>query len=247
MSYDSIQAIRSSDLGYLETNPYLYSLGIRPTIESKAVSLGSLVHTLTLEPQDFGNRYAIEPEFNKRTKQGKEDYLTWCETNKNKEIITQDTYDKALLLSENAKKITSLFSDCEIEKSFVADYNDRIKIKAKPDLLSKNILIDLKTTSKTDLQSDYSIAKTIKERKYHRQLGFYKLVLEKLGIEIKEAILIFVDTTNYWVRGVRLKEIDLQIGMDLSIEIIEKYNDILENGLKISSLFSEINLPNWEV
>ena len=151
------------------------------------------------------------------------------------------------MLSENAKKITSLFSDCEIEKSFVADYNDKIKIKAKPDLLSKNILIDLKTTSKTDLQSDYSIAKTIKERKYHRQLGFYKLVLEKLGVEVKEAILIFVDTTNYWVRGVRLKEIDLQIGMDLSIEIIEKYNDILENGLKISSLFSEINLPNWEV
>jgi len=245
MSYDNIKAIRSSDLDYLETNPYLYSLGIRPTIESKAVSLGSLVHTLTLEPQDFDNRYAIEPEFNKRTKKGKEDYTKFLEENQDKEVITKDFYDKALKLSENARAIIGLFSG-DVEKEFVADYNDKIKIKAKPDVITSNhILIDLKTISNIDLSNDFLVAKALKDRKYHRQLGFYKLVLYKLGIEVKEALFVFVDTTNYWVRGVKLKEIDLQTGMDMAVEILDKYDEILRNGLKVSNLFKEIELPNW--
>jgi len=246
--YRKIEAISNSDLSYIETNPYLYALKHRPQIESKALDFGTLIHSLTLEPEKFKDEYAVEDfegcELNKNSKAYKEARAKWLESIKDKTIVSKSDYEKALILSERARKLIEPLNG-KAEQSFVANWNEQIKVKCRPDFLTDDgLLIDLKTTS-TDIINDYLLAKTIYDRKYHRQLAFYKMVLELCNIEVKECILIFANTSNLWVRGVRVSQEDIQRGHNDAIQILDRYNSILRNGLTLEGLFETISLPTY--
>jgi len=246
--YRAVDAISNSDLSYIETNPYLYALGFRPQIESKALEFGTLVHALTLEPEKFTEEYAVEDfegcELNKNSKAYKEARANWLQTVNGKEIISKSDYEKAKTLSDRARKLIEPLSG-KAEQSYISDWNDQIKVKCRPDFLTDDgVLIDLKTTS-TDVTSDYLLSKTIYDRKYHRQLAFYKMVLELSGVEVKECVLIFANTSNLWVRGVKILPEDLQRGHNEAIQILDRYNSILKNGLTLNGLFEPILLPTY--
>ena len=246
--YRKINAISNSDLSYLEKNPYLFSFGFRPQIISKSIDFGTLVHSLTLEPEKFNDEYAVEDfegcELNKNSKAYRQAKEKWLATVENKTIVSKQDYEKASLLAERARKLIEPIEG-KAEQSYIADYNEQIKIKCRPDYLSDDgILIDLKTTS-TDILNDFLLTKTIYDRKYYRQLAFYKLVLELCGIEVKECMLIFASTNNYWVRGVKILPEDISRGYDEAIEILNRYNNILNNGLTFDELFEPVVLPNY--
>jgi len=247
-SYDEIKAIRSSDLSLIKSNPYLYYLGIRPEIESEALSFGSLVHTLTLEPQEFDKIYAVEEfegcDLNKNTKAYKEAKKAFLEANEGKEIISKKDYELAKTLSDRARQILSHFVG-ESEKTFTAKYLD-LNLKAKPDFLSHNgILIDLKTISRVDISNDWELARAIKQRAYDRQLAFYKLVLELNNIEINKFYLIFVSKDSQWVRGVELTHKDIELAYFEVDEILSNYSKALSEGFKVKELFNTIELPKY--
>jgi len=247
--YRAVDAISSSDLDYLDTNPYLFSLGLKPEKKSKAMDFGTLVHCLVLEPEKFDKEYAVENfegcNLNKNSKAYKEAKAKWLETVNGKVIISQDEYDKASKIAERARKILEPLGEGEVEKSHFANWNENISVKCRPDFYKDGILIDLKTIGNINLNNDYLLAKAIRERKYHRQLALYKMVLELKGIEVKEAVLLFCNTDDLWVRGVRLGEYDLKRGYNEANNILDRYNSILENGLELSQLFSPIELPNY--
>ena len=68
--------------------------------QTEAMLFGAICHKLILEPQDFEKEYIIEPEFNKRTNQGKDDYAAFIAkiTEQNLTAIPASTYAKAMEL-----------------------------------------------------------------------------------------------------------------------------------------------------
>lgn len=115
-----------------------------------AMIVGSMIHTYILEYDDFYNRYAISPDFNKRTNVGKEDYKNWCESIGDMIVITKDQ-------EEYCKKMKCLFYKNPIASKLLENTipeitvkwisENGVKCKAKADALSRDndYIIDIKT------------------------------------------------------------------------------------------------------
>ncbi|ENL6798456.1 hypothetical protein AB5Q79_001573, partial [Campylobacter jejuni] len=63
--------LSASDIKLLLENPYKFKVGYKKP-KSDNLALGSLIHTLILEPKKFEKEYLIMPELNLRTNEGKE-------------------------------------------------------------------------------------------------------------------------------------------------------------------------------
>ena len=137
--YRQIDAISSSDLDYIATNPYLYTLGIRPEKTSKAMEFGTLVHSLVLEPEKFEDEYAVEDfegcDLNKNTKAYKEARSKWLETVGDKKIIAKNDFEKAKKIADRARPLIEQFTG-QAEQSYIAEWDKGISAKCRPDFLS---------------------------------------------------------------------------------------------------------------
>ena len=248
--YRQIDAISSSDLDYIATNPYLYTLGIRPEKTSKAMEFGTLVHSLALEPEKFEDEYAVEDfegsDLNKNTKAYKEAKAKWLETVGDRKIIAKNDFEKAKKIADRARPFIEQFTG-KAEQSYIAEWDNGISVKCRPDFLSDDgYLIDVKTISNINLNNDYLLARAINDRKYHRQLAFYKMVLELCDIEVKECILLFCNTDDLWVRGVMLGTDDIERGRIEANNILDRYRSILRSEeIELTQLFNPIQLPNY--
>lgn len=60
-----------------------------------AMILGSVVHALILQTESFSNRFAIEPEVDKRTTAGKDKINEFLATVGDKEVVSESTYRTA--------------------------------------------------------------------------------------------------------------------------------------------------------
>lgn len=148
--------------------------------QTDAMLLGSVVHALILEPQSFESKYIIEPEFNKRTNQGKEDYQKFLESmsEKNLQAIPQSVFVKAKEMVTQFMGTASahiLQMTSSREQRFDIDYIG-IPVCGYIDAMSDEYVIELKTVSSaetSDIQRDFY------NLKYHLQAGIYNWVTDK--------------------------------------------------------------------
>lgn len=71
--------------------------------ETPALVFGSALHTLVLEPLEFNKRYAMLPECDRRTKEGKALYEDFCLSNVGKVVLKSDDVNKLLLMAEKSR------------------------------------------------------------------------------------------------------------------------------------------------
>ena len=64
--YRAVEAIGSTDIKVLLENPYLFKNKVKKEPTDNLI-LGSVIHTLILEPQKLESEYIIMPELNLRT------------------------------------------------------------------------------------------------------------------------------------------------------------------------------------
>jgi len=130
---------------------YLRTKGTPPT---PAMLLGSATHCAVLEPHEFDQRYVLAPDFDKRTKAGKEDWAIFAGENQDKEILTPDQYYTALAMRDvllampEYQRLTSQAALIGVEVSqFWTDSETGIKLKGRADMLREGgLCVDLKTT-----------------------------------------------------------------------------------------------------
>lgn len=132
---------------------------------------GSLCHLLLLENEKFQETYAIAPNVDKRTKEGKATLETFKP--EGKEIITQEMFDHALhcvnaLKSDNAafKLLKNGFAE-----ELVTWEEDGLACKAKLDYCRNGLVIDYKTTSSA---SEDEFRASLVKYGYHRQDYWYR-------------------------------------------------------------------------
>ena len=179
--------------------------------QTEAMLLGSVVHNLILQPQTFNDKFAVEPEFNKRTNQGKEDYQKFVDSLaekglqpippsvfiKAKEIVTQ------FMHSPNYKYIT----DADIREQRFDKEISKLPVCGYIDAISDHYNIELKTVSSaefTDVQRDFY------NLKYHLQAAIYNWVNNKkvmyIVVETSAPYLskVFIASDNYISSGMEM-------------------------------------------
>ena len=252
VEYRSKNGLSASDIKTLLENPHKFKIGFKKP-QSDNLSLGSVVHSLILEKDNFSRDFLIMPELNLRTKEGKEvkEQLELQALNEKKTLIKNDIYTQALDIVESFQKtkVAKLFNNGLSEVSIFGEIEGRA-CKCRPDyyLKEKNIILDLKTTSIEGGASADGFTKIMANFKYYIQAAFY---LQLTGAE--EFYFVVLETSEPYMVGVYKLDIQaLEFGLSEIKRAFKTYDDLgkykdnvyldFENDFK---MVQEITLPNY--
>lgn len=136
-----------------------------PIEETDSMRFGKLVHSLVLEPETFDFRYAVAPECDRRTNEGKRIWSEFVLRSNDKIVISHSEHSEAVRVSDAA--LSHEFSGSDVRR-FLADKDTRkevcifweqefpglgiIPCKAKLDTWNPRlkIVLDLKTCREAD-------------------------------------------------------------------------------------------------
>jgi len=174
--YASIPAYRASDLKEVIKCPFSWrnSKGLTP---SPALLEGRVQHTVFLEHHKFDEEFVIQPNINRRTKVGKEEYEDFLGTVVNRTPITQDMYD---ICMERRAVVAEYIpaADHKVEHTLVFEWKGH-PFKCRLDWYDNIDVWDLKTCRDA---SPRGFKQAINNFKYHMQAALYVDACRALGL-----------------------------------------------------------------
>lgn len=191
--YFKINAVSNSLLSRFEQCPAAVLIEKQQTPQ---MALGSAAHCLILEGRkSFEKRFAVAPECDRRTKEGKEVYRAFCAEHSGKTIITMEQLETCTGMAKsvaNHPSARQLLSEGMPEMSITWKHG-KIKCKAKADWICQQGVVDLKTTQ----SSAYEVfSRTVVNSGYYRQMAFYRDGIRSNGWPVESAFIIAVDNTE---------------------------------------------------
>lgn len=149
--------------------------------ETKALLEGRAAHKLILEPDEFFDEFAVCPQCDRRTKEGKEIYAKFLTESEGKEVLPAESYEMIQEMAEAIKKngIAMRFLQGQgalHELSyFWEDPETGEACKVRPDCISsvdgKKYIIDYKTTESC---ADGAFERSVRKYGYKFQSGMYR-------------------------------------------------------------------------
>jgi exodeoxyribonuclease VIII len=174
--YHASPAISKSGLDLIRKAPALYRWRqANPTEQTPAMRLGTLTHTVVLEPDLFERETAVRPEgIDRRTSAGKADWAAFELEAEGKEIITNEEWTKLAAIRDAVRShpaaAKALAGSPVIEQSIFWEA-DGIACRCRPDCVTeRGVIVDLKTTRDA---SPEGFAKSVASYRYHVQAAFY--------------------------------------------------------------------------
>ena len=250
---------RSAIMDY-DKSPYTYwAKHINPDRPKKdatpAMELGTAFHTLILESERFDKEYEMKPTPVLLKDVGRELYdkykcvIEYLEQS-GKRLLSFDDWHNLMAMKaklESNEQAMELIRDARIENSFFwQDEHTGLLLKARPDVLQRNMIIDLKTCADA---SEKAIQNEVFRYGYDVQMSMIRDGVEAIeGNRIDNFILICIETKYPYNIGIYI----------LDEEIIEnaryKYKNLLLQ-LKESQEFNNwkdygintILLPKWAI
>ena len=224
-----------------------------PQEDTASLLFGRAVHKYVLEKDDFFNEFAVAPLIDRRTKEGKAQWLLFQDQSEGKDIITQEDFEKiqAMYDALYATPFVARLLSGEKELSFFTE-DDRtgLVVKCRPDCITDfdevSLLIDYKSCS--DASNDGFMKDAIKLM-YDMQLAYYKDNVDKN--RGREHIVIFIaqeKTPPYLVNILKANEYFLRSGRDMYRTHLDMYAECLENDDWYGYTKDGINtlgLPDW--
>ena len=173
--YEDREYVSNSMLSNISVSPeyfkHMYDNQQSPT---PAMKLGSAIHMMILEPMKFTQHYAIQPKFDKRTKQGKIDSAEFEKQNQFKTIISESDYalcEQICFTAMRDDTVSKLLQNGEAEKIITwTNKSYDVKCKGMLDYHRDNMIIDIKTTKDCSYNG---FMKSMRQYKYHKQAAFY--------------------------------------------------------------------------
>lgn len=178
--YESIEAVNQSVLKmFAKTPAHARESMLHPKEPTDAMNFGAALHAALLEPKRFESDYVIAPKFDRRTKEGKEAWAAWEDSNRDKEIIASDDMGaiqsmqqscfadpvfKSLLTGQGTNEIAVVWTD---EKT-------GLRCKALLDRVTKyagyTVVLDIKSARDA---SELEFGRSVFRLGYHVQAAFY--------------------------------------------------------------------------
>lgn len=131
-----------------------------PEEPTPALIFGQMVHKLVLEPETFNDEFAVAPDVDRRTKEGKAAWDLFMEMNGEKTIVKSADYDKACGMRNallEVDLVTKLLSGKHEVPLFWTDELTgevcKVRLDCFTPLSSGAVVIDYKTTSDASTES----------------------------------------------------------------------------------------------
>lgn len=175
-TYDSIPAWRSHDLTAISKCPFSWKHR-KFNSESPALLEGRVQHTVFLEHHKFDEEFIIQPDINRRTKIGKEEYEDFLMTTGNRQPIKQEMYDVCMARREIVADFIPKESH-QVELTICFMWNGQ-QCKGKLDWHTGTDIWDLKTCRDA---SPRGFKGAINSFKYHQQAAFYLAGCRAVGL-----------------------------------------------------------------
>ena len=196
--YHRLPGISGSNLSLLaESNRHLDNKELFNLGESDALTFGSLVHTMVLEPHDVENNYCVMPSYDGRTTKGKEAKKQFISENEGKIVIDKEDFQNADNMTRNVNAICGDVIEQAIKERSLFVEIDGLVLKSRLDADIEDVGddYDLKTiTLGTKEFSDFTLECHIKKLGYHRSAAFRNIVRRALGKPVRDSYLIFCNT-----------------------------------------------------
>jgi exodeoxyribonuclease VIII len=175
--YRQQPGISKSQLYEIKKTPlhFKYKLDNPISFDTPALIFGRAAHKFILEESEFFTEFAICPNVDKRTKDGKAQWELFLQENIDKDVISSDDFDKIRVMSNAIKsnKLAMMYLQGEVEQSyFWTDSVTNEQCKCRPDVVnhSLKVLADYKTT---DSCQDGHFERSMKKYGYQLQAGMY--------------------------------------------------------------------------
>jgi hypothetical protein len=242
--YHAVDALSKSMMTKILKSPAHYKAALEEHQEpSKAMQLGTAIHTAVLEPHLYSQVVAvIPPDIDHRTKEGKQ----WKEQHKSRIHLThaEDIDVQGVANSVRRHPFWEIINhEHSIEASvFAEDAETQIPLKARPDLWIKEpaILVDVKTT---DDASPEAFSRTISTFGYHIQAAHY---LAMTGAE--SFIFVAVERKAPYAVGIYRLDIEwLQAGENLRRKAISTLHECraLDSWPAYPTATQTLSCPKW--
>lgn len=255
--YHNGDGVSKSDLDLLHSCPakYRYRKDNPDDNETPAMLFGSMVHKLILEPEDFGNEFAVAPECDRRTKAGKAIFDEFAAKSGGRKVVAASDYEigKAMRDAVMAHpKAAKLLTGGETETSYYwIDERTGILCKSRPDKVNLGYIIDLKTTE--DASRD-GFARSVLNFRYHVQAAWYlKGYEEAMGIAPEGFIFIAVEKKPpYAVAIYVVNDITIELGEKEAAADLDIYAACAQSGKWYgyggeNDEVMTIDLPDWAI
>jgi hypothetical protein len=176
--YDSTKALNYSGAKMLLVSPAHYKNYLdKPREETKALRVGSLTHAKVLQPELVHDTFAIAPEIDRRTKQGKETYDEFLKSAEGKTVVSQEEWTLTNDVSSSMRCILNRLGVTFIktELMFTTEING-CPIKCAIDAVGDDdYLYDLKTCESASAKD---FLRSVLNYRYNLQQYFYRSAYE---------------------------------------------------------------------
>lgn len=233
-------------------------------------AFGRAVHAAVLEPEHFDKRYRVAPDYSKRTKAGLSEWAEYIEqlgidsesitalpaadwfseidAQTGISLMAKDDYDKAQAITTavmNNTQVNKYLKGGQAETSiFWTDPKTGLSLRCRPDYLTKDYIIDLKTC--VDASRD-SFSKAIERYQYHLQAAMYQDGVRAAYNDYRPFIFIAVEKTEpYLSAAYSLDPESVELGNIQYRENLIRLADCIERN-EWPGYDSDLNLqlPPW--
>lgn len=226
-----------------------------PEPPTPALLFGQAVHKLILEPDTFDDEFAVAPNIDRRTKDGKAAYNAFCESLGNRQAITLEQYETAVEMRNmaiHAPFVEKLLQG-EHEKPFI--WTDeltgevvKIRLDNLGDLNDTPMIVEYKTTE--DASTDGFIGSAIK-------YGYdFQAAMACEAVEVvtgKKPIFVFIAQEKkppYSVNILQADELFIKHGYDIFRELLGIYHECKTSGvwwgyLGAYNIINNLALPSY--
>jgi len=270
--YDRWQAISNSKLSLLKKSPRHFRDGLSSESTNNQ-KLCELYHCGALEPEAFGKRYIVQPDYRndklnatasgepstaRTTNYVKTREAAFAEIHCDQTIIDPEQYEAQFALVQqlaaNPESHRILNDDGPVEVSIVWDEEIEVadgelatvRCKARLDKVAANlkIIADVKGAAKL-----FKFQNAIGEYAYHRQLCHYQAGWEKLTEERLTPWIIAHETSlPFCVLAAPLSELACLVGRHERTELLRLYVECRDTDLWPSVPNPlEFNIPEWSI
>lgn len=221
-----------------------------PELPTPALLFGQTVHKLVLLPDEFDTEFAIAPQVDGRTKEGRAIRDVFRLQSEGKTVIDQSMFDEANDMASALRKapyVERLLRGEREKPYFWTDELTGEECKCRVDCITrvgeKLIVVDYKTCA--DASNDGFMRDAIKYG-YHFQAGMY---LE--GTQADSFVFIAQEKKPpYSVNILEADEAFIQKGRDIFRELIGIYHHCKETGewygyLGAYNMINSLSLPGW--
>lgn len=254
--YRNHPAVSRSELWRIHESPQKFKyLKEHPEEPTPALLFGQVFHKMALEPDTFYLEFAVMPDVDRRTKNGKQQWADFLEQAKSKIVIPADMYDQAQAMCTALEAVPfaqKLLNGRREVPFFWVDESTGEECKCRTDCLniqySQPIIVDVKST--TDASTEAFTRDAIKYG-YDFQAAMYSEgVLKHIQQKPLFVFIVVEKSPPYAVNILQADDLLLQRGHNLFREYIQTYHDCKKSGnwygyLGKHNQINNLALPAW--